>query len=199
MKNIVFSLLVLFSVTVSGQKTKKQPLIEFQPDFRFGIQVTSHSGTNFFSNDMDSNIGIQSTLSLAKVKNFRLTMGYDFYQLKLKNKEALGNFSQINMKTILFMLEYEKKFNKLYSLSPTLSIGFSDLNYVNQGMILAVQHGNEIKAGAYGSISLNKTFAAFAGLHYAHYFNSNLSATQENKDYFGKSNKIVFSVGIQIH
>lgn len=198
MKKIACILTLILSLAATAQKTKKAPLIEFAPDFRFGAQVPVYFGNNYFSNDFESSTGIQSTLSLAKFKNFRLTIGFDYHQLKLKNIEPIGDFSHVNIKTLSFMIEYEKRINKFFTISPTVSLGFCDLNYVDQG-IIAVQHGNEIKTGAYVSRSLNKTFAAFAGVHYAYFFNSNLTATPENKDYFGKSNKVVFSVGIQIH
>lgn len=198
MKKIVYVFFLFYSISISAQKTKKKPFIEFQPDFRFGLQAPAYFGNNFFANDFKETIGVQSTLSLAKAKNFRLGLSFDIQRLNLTNTEIIGAFRHVTIKTTSIIIEYEKKINKLNTISPTLSFGFNDVNYRNEG-IIASQYGNELKTGFYFSRSLDKTFAVFAGLHYAYYFNSNLNATPENTEYFGHSNKVVLSIGIQIH
>ena len=65
--------------------------------------------------------------------------------------------------------------------------------------ILAKQSLEEIRLGSYINYNLNKTFAGYAGLHFSHFYNSNLNASPENKDYFGKGNKFIISLGILIH
>ncbi len=198
MRKIVFVFVLFCSIAASAQKSKKKPLIEFQPEFRLGIQAPRFFGNNYFANDFKESIGVQTTLTLAKVKNFRFGLGFDVQKLHLQNPEIIGAFSHVNIKTTSILIEYEKKANNLFTISPTISIGVNDVNYRDEG-IIASQYGNELKVGSYFSRNLDKTFAVFGGLHYAYYFNANLNASQENKDYFGHSNKVVLSIGIQVH
>ena len=201
MKKIFILIILLSSSIVFGQKEPKTKIIEFYPAFRFGFQVPIHSGNNFFAKDINSGFGFHSTLSLVKIYNFKLGLGYEFQNLKVDNSNAIGNFDFINSNTYQYILEYAFPLNAKFELNPTISYGTCQFNYKENygGSILAKQDLEEIRFGSYINYSLNKTFAGYAGLHFSHFYNSNLVASPENKDYFGKGNKFVISLGILIH
>ena len=164
MKKLYFILILLVSSITFGQKETKTKIIDFYPAFRYGFQLPIHTGNNYFAKDLSSGFGFHSTLSLVKIYNFRLSLGYEFQKLKVE------------------------------------SYGQCQFNYKENtgGSILAKQNLEEIRFGSYINYSLNKTFAGYAGFHFSHFYNSDLNAASENKDYFGKGNKFIISLGILI-
>lgn len=201
MRKIFIIIVILSSALVFSQKETKTKIIDFYPAFRFGFQTPIQFGNNYFSKDLNSGFGFHSTLSLVKIYNFRLSLGYEFQKLKVENSNAIGNFDFINSNTYQYILEYEIPVNLKFELNPTISYGQCQFNYKENtgGSILAKQSLEEIRFGSYFNYSLNKTFVGYAGLHFSHFYNSDLNTTPENKDYFGKGNKFIITLGILIH
>lgn len=201
MRKIFIIIIILSSISVFSQRETKTKIVDFNPAFRFGFQLPIHFGDNYFSKDLSSGFGFHSTLSLVKIYNFRLSIGYEFQKLRVENSDKIGNFDFINSNTYQFILEYEIPLNSKFDLNPTISYGQCRFNYKENtgGSILAKQNLEEIRLGSYINYNLNKTFAGYAGLHFSHFYNSDLNATPENKDYFGKGNKFIISIGILIH
>ncbi len=201
MRKIFIIIIILSSISVFSQRETKTKIVDFYPAFRFGFQLPIHFGDNYFSKDLSSGFGFHSTLSLVKIYNFRLSLGYEFQKLRVENSDKIGNFDFINSNTYQFILEYEIPLNSKFDLNPTISYGKCRFNYKENtgGSILAKQNLEEIRLGSYINYNLNKTFAGYAGLHFSHFYNSDLNATPENKDYFGKGNKFIISIGILIH
>ena len=201
MRKIFIIIIILSSISVFSQRETKTKIVDFYPAFRFGFQLPIHFGDNYFSKDLSSGFGFHSTLSLVKIYNFRLSLGYEFQKLRVENSDKIGNFDFINSNTYQFILEYEIPLNSKFDLNPTISYGQCQFNYKENtgGSILAKQSLEEIRLGSYINYNLNKTFAGYAGLHFSHFYNSNLNASPENKDYFGKGNKFIISLGILIH
>lgn len=201
MRKIFIVIIILSSISVFSQRETKTKIVDFYPAFRFGFQLPIHFGDNYFSKDLSSGFGFHSTLSLVKIYNFRLSLGYEFQKLRVENSDKIGNFDFINSNTYQFILEYEIPLNSKFDLNPTISYGKCRFNYKENtgGSILAKQNLEEIRLGSYINYNLNKTFAGYAGLHFSHFYNSDLNATPENKDYFGKGNKFIISIGILIH
>jgi hypothetical protein len=201
MRKIFIIIIILSSISVFSQRETKTKIVDFNPAFRFGFQLPIHFGDNYFSKDLSSGFGFHSTLSLVKIYNFRLSIGYEFQKLRVENSDKIGNFDFINSNTYQFILEYEITLNSKFDLNPTISYGQCRFNYKENtgGSILAKQNLEEIRLGSYINYNLNKTFAGYAGLHFSHFYNSDLNATPENKDYFGKGNKFIISIGILIH
>ena len=196
---IVFSLIgSLFS---NGQEIKQSKLLDFAPLFRFGFQLPVHTGNNFFNNDLTSGFGFHSNISLVRIYQFRLGVGYEFQQLGMANPEAIGNFESVNFNAYYYFLEFEIPIEPKFQINPTLSYGETNLNYkqLQGGNTLAKQSMEEIRLGGYATYYLNRTFSIYSGLHFSHIFNGDLNASPENKDYFGKGNKIILSIGIEIH
>ena len=201
MRKIFIVIIILSSISVFSQRETKTKIVDFYPAFRFGFQLPIHFGDNYFSKDLSSGFGFHSTLSLVKIYNFRLSLGYEFQKLRVENSDKIGNFDFINSNTYQYILEYEIPLNSKFDLNPTISYGKCRFNYKENtgGSILAKQNLEEIRLGSYINYNLNKTFAGYAGLHFSHFYNSNLNASPENKDYFGKGNKFIISLGILIH
>lgn len=201
MRKIFIIIIILSSISVFSQRETKTKIVDFYPAFRFGFQLPIHFGDNYFSKDLSSGFGFHSTLSLVKIYNFRLSLGYEFQKLRVENSDKIGNFDFINSNTYQFILEYEIPLNSKFDINPTISYGKCRFNYKENtgGSILAKQNLEEIRLGSYINYNLNKTFAGYAGLHFSHFYNSDLNATPENKDYFGKGNKFIISIGILIH
>ncbi|WP_291108788.1 hypothetical protein [Flavobacterium sp. UBA6195] len=201
MRKIFIIIIILSSISVFSQRETKTKIVDFYPAFRFGFQLPIHFGDNYFSKDLSSGFGFHSTLSLVKIYNFRLSLGYEFQKLRVENSDKIGNFDFINSNTYQFILEYEIPLNSKFDINPTISYGQCRFNYKENtgGSILAKQNLEEIRLGSYINYNLNKTFAGYAGLHFSHFYNSDLNATPENKDYFGKGNKFIISIGILIH
>lgn len=201
MRKIFIIIIILSSISVFSQRETKTKIVDFYPAFRFGFQLPIHFGDNYFSKDLSSGFGFHSTLSLVKIYNFRLSLGYEFQKLRVENSDKIGNFDFINSNTYQFILEYEIPLNSKFDLNPTISYGKCRFNYKENtgGSILAKQNLEEIRLGSYINYNLNKTFAGYAGLHFSHFYNLDLNATPENKDYFGKGNKFIISIGILIH
>ncbi len=201
MRKIFIVIIILSSISVFSQRETKTKIVDFYPAFRFGFQLPIHFGDNYFSKDLSSGFGFHSTLSLVKIYNFRLSLGYEFQKLRVENSDKIGNFDFINSNTYQYILEYEIPLNSKFDLNPTISYGKCRFNYKENtgGSILAKQNLEEIRLGSYINYNLNKTFAGYAGLHFSHFYNSDLNATPENKDYFGKGNKFIISIGILIH
>lgn len=201
MRKIFIIIIILSSISVFSQRETKTKIVDFYPAFRFGFQLPIHFGDNYFSKDLSSGFGFHSTLSLVKIYNFRLSLGYEFQKLRVENSDKIGNFDFINSNTYQFILEYEIPLNSKFDLNPTISYGKCRFNYKENtgGSILAKQNLEEIRLGSYINYNLNKTFAGYAGLHFSHFYNTDLNATPENKDYFGKGNKFIISIGILIH
>lgn len=201
MRKIFIIIIILSSISVFSQRETKTKIVDFYPAFRFGFQLPIHFEDNYFSKDLSSGFGFHSTLSLVKIYNFRLSLGYEFQKLRVENSDKIGNFDFINSNTYQFILEYEIPLNSKFDLNPTISYGKCRFNYKENtgGSILAKQNLEEIRLGSYINYNLNKTFAGYAGLHFSHFYNSDLNATPENKDYFGKGNKFIISIGILIH
>lgn len=201
MRKIFIIIIILSSISVFSQRETKTKIVDFYPAFRFGFQLPLHFGDNYFSKDLSSGFGFHSTLSLVKIYNFRLSLGYEFQKLRVENSDKIGNFDFINSNTYQFILEYEIPLNSKFDINPTISYGQCRFNYKENtgGSILAKQNLEEIRLGSYINYNLNKTFAGYAGLHFSHFYNSDLNATPENKDYFGKGNKFIISIGILIH
>lgn len=201
MRRIFIIIFMLSSTLAFSQKEAKNKIVDFNPAFRFGFQLPIQFGNNYFSKDLSSGFGFHSTLSLVKIYNFRLSLGYEFQKLKVENSNAIGNFENINSNSYQYILEYEIPLNSKFELNPTISYGQCQFNYKENtgGSILAKQSLEEIRLGSYINYNLNKTFAGYAGLHFSHFYNSNLNASSENKDYFGKGNKFIISLGILIH
>lgn len=201
MRKIFIIIIILSSISVFSQRETKTKIVDFYPAFRFCFQLPIHFGDNYFSKDLSSGFGFHSTLSLVKIYNFRLSLGYDFQKLRVENSDKIGNFDFINSNTYQFILEYEIPLNSKFDINPTISYGQCRFNYKENtgGSILAKQNLEEIRLGSYINYNLNKTFAGYAGLHFSHFYNSDLNATPENKDYFGKGNKFIISIGILIH
>lgn len=201
MRKIFIIIIILSSISVFSQRETKTKIVDFYPAFRFGFQLPILFGDNYFSKDLSSGFGFHSTLSLVKIYNFRLSLGYEFQKLRVENSDKIGNFDFINSNTYQFILEYEIPLNSKFDLNPTISYGQCRFNYKENtgGSILAKQNLEEIRLGSYINYNLNKTFAGYAGLHFSHFYNSDLNATPENKDYFGKGNKFIISIGILIH
>ena len=201
MRKIFIIIIILSSISVFSQRETKTKIVDFYPAFRFGFQLPIHFGDNYFSKDLSSGFGFHSTLSLVKIYNFRLSLGYEFQKLRVEYSDKIGNFDFINSNTYQFILEYEIPLNSKFDINPTISYGQCRFNYKENtgGSILAKQNLEEIRLGSYINYNLNKTFAGYAGLHFSHFYNSDLNATPENKDYFGKGNKFIISIGILIH
>ena len=201
MRKIFIIIIILSSISVFSQRETKTKIVDFNPAFRFGFQLPIHFGDNYFSKDLSSGFGFHSTLSLVKIYNFRLSLGYEFQKLRVENSDKIGNFDFINSNTYQFILEYEIPLNSKFDLNPTISYGQCRFNYKENtgGSILAKQNLEEIRLGSYINYNLNKTFAGYAGLHFSHFYNSNLNASPEKKDYYGKGNKFIISLGILIH
>jgi hypothetical protein len=201
MKNKLILIILFFCTMTFGQKETKRKIIDFSPAFRFGYQLPLQFGDNYFAKDLGSGFGFHSSLSLIKIYDFRISLGYEFQKLRVENSNAIGNFDYINSNTYQYILEYEIPINSKFELNPTISYGQCQFNYKENtgGSILARQNLEEIRFGSYINYSLNKTFAGYVGLHFSHFYNSNLNATPENKDYFGKGNKFIISLGILIH
>jgi hypothetical protein len=200
MKKIFILIILFFCIMTFGQKETKTKIIDFYPAFRYGFQLPIHTGDNYFAKDLSSGFGFHSTLSLVKIYNFRLSLGYEFQKLKVENPNIIGNFDFINSNTYQYILEYEIPINSKFELNPTISYGQCQFNYKENtgGSILAKQNLEEIRFGSYINYSLNKTFAGYAGFHFSYFYNSDLNAASENKDYFGKGNKFIISIGILI-
>ncbi|RTL10100.1 MAG: hypothetical protein EKK56_10685 [Flavobacteriaceae bacterium] len=200
MRKIFIIIIIISSTLTFGQKETKTKIIDFYPAFRYGFQLPIHTGDNYFAKDLSSGFGFHSALSLVKIYNFRLSLGYEFQKLKVENSNTIGNFDFINSNTYQYILEYEIPINSKFELNPTISYGQCQFNYKENtgGSILAKQNLEEIRFGSYINYSLNKTFAGYAGFHFSHFYNSDLNAASENKDYFGKGNKFIVSIGILI-
>mgnify|MGYP006182936899 FL=1 len=201
MRKTLIIIIIFFGSFVFSQEDNKTKIIDFSPAFRYGFQLPILFGDNYFAKDLNSGFGFHTTLSLIKIYNFRLSLGYEFQKLKVENSDAIGNFDFINSNTYQYILEYEVPINSKFVLNPTVSYGQCQFNYKeNIGKsILAKQNLEEIRFGSYINYSLNKTFAGYAGLHFSHFYNSDLNASAENKDYFGTGNKFVLTLGILIH
>ncbi|WP_288984654.1 hypothetical protein [uncultured Flavobacterium sp.] len=196
----IFIIIILSSTLTFGQKETKTKIIDFYPAFRYGFQLPIHTGDNYFAKDLSPGFGFHSTLSLVKIYNFRLSLGYEFQKLIINNSSAIGNFDFINSNIFQYILEYEFPISAKFELNPTIGYGQFNYNYKENtgGSILARQYLEEIRIGSYINYSLNKTFAGYAGFHFSHFYNSELEATSENKNYFGKGNKFIISIGILI-
>lgn len=202
MKKLFILIWVLLCSMVFGQEaTKNKKIIDFYPSFRFGFQLPVHTGTNLFAKEYRATLGFHSTLSLVKFYNFKISLGYEFQKLNLENQNAVGKLDYINTNSYLYILEYEVPLNYQFVINPTASYGLSNLNYkeIEGHSSLAKQTMEEIRVGTFVDYRFDKTFSFYSGLHFAHMFNADLKASPENKNYFGKGNKCIFTVGILIH
>ena len=149
MKKIFVLTIMLFYSVIFGQKETKTKIIDFNPAFRYGFQSPIHFGDNYFAKDLSSGFGFHSTLSLVKIYNFRLSLGYEFQKLRVENSDKIGNFDFINSNTYQFILEYEIPLNSKFDLNPTISYGQCRFNYKENtgGSILAKQSLEEIEPG----------------------------------------------------
>ena len=159
MRKIFIIIFVLSSTLAFSQKEAKNKIVDFNPAFRFGFQLPIQFGNNYFSKDLSSGFGFHSTLSLVKIYNFRLSLGYEFQKLKVENSNAIGNFDYINSNSYQYILEYEIPLNSKLELNPTISYGQCQFNYKENtgGSILAKQSLEEIRLGSYINYNLNKT------------------------------------------
>lgn len=197
MKKIIVLALITFLSAFSQEKTK---IISFDPSLRIGLQLPVQFGNTVFAKDFSPSFGYHTSLPLFKIYNFNIVIGYEFQKMNLNNKNRIGNFSHLNINTYQIIVEYPITVNQNLNLIPDVTYGANNLNY--KGYItgsIAKQHGNEINIGSRISYYLNQTFSGYFGLHYAHFYNSNLNANQDNQNYFGIGNRIQFSIGIEIH
>ena len=196
-KILLFGLLILGSF-VNGQE--KEPIIKFKPIYRLGFHRPINFGDTFFAKDLSPSFGFHSNISLVQVYKLRLGFGYDFQSSSVKNPNAIGNFKSVNFNHWYWMMEYNLPINNEWQINPNVSYGATKANYksISSGT-LAEQSLEEIRLGGYATYFLNRSFSIYGGLHYTHIFNADIQASPENIDYFSSGNKLIFSIGIEIH
>jgi hypothetical protein len=198
MKKILLVYLTILGSFVYGQE--KEPFIDFKPIYRLGFHRPLAFGDNYFAKDLSPSFGLHSNFSLIQVYKVRLGFGYDFQSHNVKNPTSIGDFGSVNINQWYLMLEYSLPINKEWQINPNVSYGETKANYKGKGSgTLAKQTLEEIRLGGYATYYLNRSFSMYSGLHFSHFFNANLKANPENKNYFGSGNKIILSIGIEIH
>ena len=198
MKKILLFALLFLGSFVNGQE--KKSVIDFKPIYRFGFHRPVVFGDNFFAKDLSPAFGLHSNLSLVQVYKVRMGFGYDFQSHHVKNPTSIGNFGSVNFNQWYLMLEYSIPIDNQWQINPNVSYGETKVNYRGRGSgTLAKQSLEEIRLGGYATYYLNRSFSMYGGLHFSHFFNADLKASPENKDYFGSGNKIIFTIGIEIH
>ena len=130
MRKIFIIIFVLSSTLAFSQKEAKNKIVDFNPAFRFGFQLPIQFGNNYFSKDLSSGFGFHSTLSLVKIYNFRLSLGYEFQKLKVENSNAIGNFDYINSNSYQYILEYEIPFGLIGKLFDKLLLENHLINFI---------------------------------------------------------------------
>ncbi|WP_298118976.1 hypothetical protein [Flavobacterium sp.] len=199
MKKYILYLILFSNLVFSQISKKKEPFFNFEPKLKVSLIAPFNFGNNHFAKDYRNNLGFGINVSLLRIKKYSFSLGYDFKRYTSENKEIIGDFGFINASSTYFQTEYIINYNKEIQIHPF--VGYSGVisNFKDEEKTtLAKQIGNEIRVGSAIDYKLNKVFSAFFSFHYAYYFND-LNASTENKKYFGKSNMVQFSVGLEIN
>ncbi|WP_298141037.1 hypothetical protein [Flavobacterium sp.] len=199
MKKYILYLILFSNLVFSQISKKKEPFFNFEPKLKVSLIAPFNFGNNHFAKDYRNNLGFGINVSLLRIKKYSFSLGYDFKRYTSQNKEIIGDFGFINTSSTYFQTEYIINYNKEIQIHPF--VGYSSVisNFKDEEKTtLAKQIGNEIRVGSAIDYKLNKVFSAFFSFHYAYYFND-LNASTDNKKYFGKSNMVQFSVGLEIN
>jgi len=194
MKKILLLFMLFCNCIYSQHKIKP---ISYFSSARISITAPFHFGNNSLNNDTSNNIGFNTSVSLIKVYQYTLSLGFEIQKYRV-NDTFLGNFKNINKNSFLFQLDYKLKLNSKFNMFPNVAYTICNLNYVNEDYKQAIQNGNEIRFGGTIDYKLNNTFSSYVGLNYI-YYHSNIKAIEENKKYYGQSNSIQLSLGLKIN
>lgn len=196
MKKVLFLFLLVFKISIS-QEIKQNKIIDLEPSMRVGIIKPLHFGNNIISKEFNNSIGFTGNFSFIKIFDLKLSVGFDFQKYNEKNS-SIGNISHINKFSYTLQSDYSIDLNSKYAIIPFIHYAFTNINFKNSSSILAKQNGNEIKVGSYLDYKMNNTYSLFIGFNYCKFIN-NINATKQNKSYYGASNAIQITLGIELN
>jgi len=206
MKKITLAFLLFFSVSLFAQeaevKEKKswqsENFVKFDAQLRFQILYPIQFGDYALSKSYNSNPGIGINMSFLNVKNFKIGAGYNIEFYKVTDKQTIGNFSTSNYSSVFATVNYELKMAEKISIYPNLGVGYAMLRQkAGGGSNFGKQDGTEYRVGFITDYKFNKTLSLFFGANYI-YSKYQINTAPEYEKFFGNSQKIQLSIGLQI-
>jgi len=195
-KSFLLLFLLLFNL-VFCQINKTEKIINLEPSMRLGINFPLHFGNNMLADEYKSSIGFTSNFSVIQIYRIKFSGGYEFQKYR-EDLSSIGDFSSIHKNTYVLQTDYSIPFLKTHQFVPFISYSATNLNFKNGTITMAKQHTNEIKIGSYFDYQLNSTYSLFFNLNYCKILN-NIEASKADQKYYGTSNSINFSLGIEFN
>lgn len=195
-KTVLLFCLLLFNFMYC-QIEKSEKIINLEPSMRLGINFPLHFGNNMLADEYKSSIGFTSNFSVIQIYRIKFSGGYEFQKYR-EDRSSIGDFSSIHKNTYVLQTDYSIPFLRMHQLVPFISYSATNLNFKNSTITMAKQHTNEIKIGCYFDYQLNSTYSLFYCLHYGKIIN-NIEASKIDEKYYGTSNSINFSLGIEFN
>lgn len=205
MKKFTLVFLLFFSLSFFAQEVETEEkkswqsenFVKFDAQLRFQILYPIQFGDYALSKAFHSNPGIGINMSFFNVKNFKIGAGYNIEFYKVTDKQTMGNFNTSNYSSVFATVNYELKMAEKVSIYPNLGVGYAMLKQKSNGSNFGKQDGTEYRAGFITDYKFNKTLSLFFGANYI-YSKFKINTAPEYEKFFGNSQKIQLSIGLQI-
>lgn len=202
MKIKIFAFLLFFGIQTYAQEVEKESwqsgnFIKFDAQLRLQALYPIQFGDYALSKAHNSNPGIGINMSFFNIKNFKVGAGYNIEFYKVTDKQIMGNFNTSNYSSVFALVNYELKIAKKTSIYPNIGVGYAKLKQRNGSSNFGSQDGTEYRAGFITDYKFNKTISLFFGANYI-YSKFQINTASEYEKFFGNSQKIQLSIGLQI-
>lgn len=202
MKNSLLAFLLFFSVQSFSQEVEKaswqsENFVKFDAQLRFQVLYPIQFGNYALSKAYDSNPGVGVNMSFLNIKNFKIGAGYNIEFYKVTDKQLMGNFNIANYSSVFGTVNYELKIAEKVSFYPNIGVGYAMLKQKAGSSNFGHQDGIEYRAGFITDYKFNKTVSLFFGANYI-YSKYQINTAPEYEKFFGNSQKIQLSIGLQI-
>ena len=214
MKNYTILFLCFFVIQSFAQETKKETkeqtkqevkreswqsgnYVKFDAQLRIYLLQPIQFGNNALSKAHDSKPGVGINMSFLNIQNFKIGAGYNFESYKITDKEIMGNFNYSNYSSVFANVNYETKITENISFHPNVGIGHVFLKQKSPSVHFKPQEGVEYRIGFVTDYKFNNTVSLFFGANYI-YSKYKINTAPEYEKFFGNSQKLQLSIGLQI-
>lgn len=203
MKKNTLLFMCLIVIQSFAQETKKESwqsgnYVKFDVQLRVYLVQPIQFGNHALSKAHEARPGAGINMSFLNIQNFKIGGGYNFESYKIIDKQMMGNFNYSNYSSIFGNVNYEIEVAKNISFHPNIGIGYAFLRQKTAGVLhIQPQEGVEYRIGFVTDYKFNKTFSLFCGANYI-YSKYEINTAPEYEKYFGNSQKLQLSIGIQI-
>ena len=171
----------------------KNSNIQFKISFNVGPIYPIEFGETALAKAHSANIGLTSSLGLLKYSNFSTGIGFDLINYSVDNKQIIGDYENSKHNSYFIFVNYDYEVSKLFSLTPTIGYGASELVIRKDGKRRGKQDGKELRLGTSINYNFNKQNALCFSIMYINN-TYNVKANESLQDFFSKSNSIQLGI-----